>query len=358
MKSKHKPIKALLALQGGGSAGSFTWGALDHLLSNPDLEFIAISGTSAGAMNGRKIAKSVNEHGWTAQGREEARQGLNHLWANIMRTDPMMTPIRIVDHILDTQRTILSSNPFNPFNHRIEKGFDIVDHAMRFGYSRALEAYLRHTNDNPTALKSTDHTTLYVNAVDQNHREAVWSGQDLTTERFLATAALREHFQAVHINGQYYEDGAYYGGSNPNMQVLLDHHGQQADVMIVVMTNPPQHPIRPRLQRDIPQCDLEETNDLILHHVWDEVAFHMHAFEIGKSAIPIIVIYPDIETPFTAKDKQRTDRHFIEGAKAKGIARAAKAEQESIKQGHIIPNMTVSGIQRVAKKTRRMPVAA
>ncbi|MEM1401090.1 MAG: patatin-like phospholipase family protein, partial [Pseudomonadota bacterium] len=45
-----------LALQGGGSHGAFTWGVLDRLLDDDRLEYDAISGTSAGAMNGALFA--------------------------------------------------------------------------------------------------------------------------------------------------------------------------------------------------------------------------------------------------------------------------------------------------------------
>ena len=34
-----------LALQGGGAHGAFTWGALDRLLQDPDIEIVGISGT-------------------------------------------------------------------------------------------------------------------------------------------------------------------------------------------------------------------------------------------------------------------------------------------------------------------------
>ena len=40
-----------LALQGGGSHGAFTWGVLDRLLEEKDIEIEGISATSAGAMN-------------------------------------------------------------------------------------------------------------------------------------------------------------------------------------------------------------------------------------------------------------------------------------------------------------------
>src|SRR3712207_6629277 len=51
---RKRPIT--LALQGGGSHGAFTWGVLDRLLEEPSLDIEAISGTSAGAMNGALLA--------------------------------------------------------------------------------------------------------------------------------------------------------------------------------------------------------------------------------------------------------------------------------------------------------------
>ncbi len=44
-----------LALQGGGAHGAFTWGVLDRLLEDEELEICGISGTSAGALNGAAL---------------------------------------------------------------------------------------------------------------------------------------------------------------------------------------------------------------------------------------------------------------------------------------------------------------
>ena len=46
------PAPLGLALQGGGSFGAFTWGVLDGLLAEPSVPLVAISGASAGAVNG------------------------------------------------------------------------------------------------------------------------------------------------------------------------------------------------------------------------------------------------------------------------------------------------------------------
>ena len=60
-----------LALQGGGAHGAFTWGVLDRILEEKDIEIPGLSGTSAGAMNA-----AVMVDGYTRGGREGAGLGL------------------------------------------------------------------------------------------------------------------------------------------------------------------------------------------------------------------------------------------------------------------------------------------
>jgi NTE family protein len=67
-----------LALQGGGSHGAFTWGVLDRLLEESELEIVAISGTSAGAMNA-----TVAAYGLIAGGRQGARDALRVFWQRV-----------------------------------------------------------------------------------------------------------------------------------------------------------------------------------------------------------------------------------------------------------------------------------
>lgn len=67
-----------LALQGGGAHGAFTWGVLDRLLEDEDLEIGGISGTSAGAMNGAAL-----KAGWAKNGREGARDELDWFWGQM-----------------------------------------------------------------------------------------------------------------------------------------------------------------------------------------------------------------------------------------------------------------------------------
>ena len=52
-KEVHAKVKKSLslALQGGGAHGAFTWGVLDRLIEEENIQIDAISATSAGAMN-------------------------------------------------------------------------------------------------------------------------------------------------------------------------------------------------------------------------------------------------------------------------------------------------------------------
>jgi len=67
-----------LALQGGGAHGAFTWGVLDRLLEEDELEVCAISGTSAGALNGAAF-----KAGTITGGRQGARDNLDWLWERV-----------------------------------------------------------------------------------------------------------------------------------------------------------------------------------------------------------------------------------------------------------------------------------
>jgi NTE family protein len=73
---KSPPTKRInLALQGGGAHGAFTWGVLDHLLTDERLLIEGISGTSAGAVNAVMLAD-----GLARGGREEAQKRLADFW--------------------------------------------------------------------------------------------------------------------------------------------------------------------------------------------------------------------------------------------------------------------------------------
>src|SRR6476469_3848551 len=61
-----------LALQGGGAFGAFTWGVLDRLLEADEIDFDAVSGASAGAVNAvllaSGLARGSRDRFWRALG--------------------------------------------------------------------------------------------------------------------------------------------------------------------------------------------------------------------------------------------------------------------------------------------------
>lgn len=76
-----------MALQGGGAHGAFTWGVLDRILEDEEIEIAAISGTSAGALNGAAL-----KAGMVIGGREGARKNLDWLWEQVIgQQDRRMT---------------------------------------------------------------------------------------------------------------------------------------------------------------------------------------------------------------------------------------------------------------------------
>jgi NTE family protein len=79
------PCRLSLALQGGGSFGAFTWGVLDRLLEEPLIEFEAISGTSAAAVNSALLAS-----GFVDGGRSGARARLSDFGGELSKTRPQL----------------------------------------------------------------------------------------------------------------------------------------------------------------------------------------------------------------------------------------------------------------------------
>ncbi|MCB0593174.1 MAG: patatin-like phospholipase family protein, partial [Phaeodactylibacter sp.] len=73
--SKKETKSLSLALQGGGSHGAVTWGVLDRLLEEENLDLEGFSGTSAGAMNATLLA-----YGLHVEGRDKARELLHEFW--------------------------------------------------------------------------------------------------------------------------------------------------------------------------------------------------------------------------------------------------------------------------------------
>ena len=105
------PRRLSLALQGGGSFGAFTWGALERLLDEPEISFDAISGVSAGAVNAVLLASGLMEGG-----RAAAKARLERFWKRMSRAAALTPSAALAGLSLGLMTRALSPYLFNPFN--------------------------------------------------------------------------------------------------------------------------------------------------------------------------------------------------------------------------------------------------
>jgi len=234
--SPTKPIS--LALQGGGSHGAYTWGALDAILEDKRLEIEAVSGTSAGAMNAVVMASGL------LNGREEAREKLTRFWREVAEAaapgstlpgvGAWLSLISKMVALPTLEATVAdASSPyvFNPPNFNLL--YRILEGAVDFPDLRASAA-----------------PKLFIAATNvRTGKRAVFTRDKLTPKHVMASATLPHLFQAVRIGDNYFWDGGYSG--NPPLAPLIE--GGDAGDIIIVQINP--------IHRDqIPQTPLEINN--------------------------------------------------------------------------------------------------
>ncbi|WP_171129738.1 patatin-like phospholipase family protein [Ruegeria sp. HKCCA6707] len=248
-----------LALQGGGAHGAFTWGVLDRLLDEEDVEVAAITGTSAGALNGAAF-----KSGMLHAGRQGARDSLNRLWkrmgavedtriagwmrgiepAHIARTLEYSVPVMMAD----AWSRLVSPYAYGPF------------------YRNPLEPVVDKFNF--AEICAEDGPGLFICATCvRSGKIRVFSGDEISTSAILASACLPNLFQAVEIHDpktgrtEAYWDGGYTG--NPALYPLF--HGDLPDDVVIVNINP--------LERD----EVPKTPQQIQNRI-NEISFNSSLF--------------------------------------------------------------------------------
>jgi NTE family protein len=217
-----------LALQGGGAHGAYTWGVLDRILREEDIEIAAISGSSAGALNGAAL-----KAGMVTGGREGARAALDDLWrkvgavgdlrlTNWLQSFDLGPLARAIEYSVpfsfaDTMTRIVSPYSYGPFYRNPLRP---VVEALDFDCVCAEEG-----------------PRLFIGATRvSNGKIRVFTGDEITTDAILASACLPTLFQAVEIDdvetGQVeaFWDGGYTG--NPALFPLFD-PDLPSDIVIV-----------------------------------------------------------------------------------------------------------------------------
>lgn len=226
-----------LALQGGGSHGAFTWGVLDRLLEEPSLEIVAVSGTSAGAMNAAVLADGLRG------GAVSARQALRRFWESLGRT-PGMASLRGSWMQLAQEWHLENSPVFQWFNFMAQM---FSPYQLNPFNLHPLRPLIEHIDF--AALRSDpDAIRVFIGATNvRTGRRRVFDNEELSPDVLLASACLPLMFQAVVIDGESYWDGGYTG--NPAIVPL--YQVTPATDLIIVGINPLSRDESPRSAREI-----------------------------------------------------------------------------------------------------------
>ncbi|MFN3642270.1 MAG: patatin-like phospholipase family protein [Gemmobacter sp.] len=239
-------IRVNLALQGGGAHGAFTWGVLERLLDEPGIEVAAISGTSAGALNGAAFKAGMLE-----DGRAGARAALADLWAQVgaagdWRVQAWMLPFipfasawtEAVEAMMPVSPQGLAAQLFSPYAYGPAWRNPLERVVKRFRFDRVC---------------AHEPPALFVSATNvRTGKIRVFEGSELSTEAILASACLPTLFQAVEMHDpgtgatEAFWDGGYTG--NPALFPLFD-PGLPDDVIVVS--------INPLRREDLPRTPFE-----------------------------------------------------------------------------------------------------
>lgn len=217
-----------LALQGGGAHGAFTWGVLDRILEDDRIEIAAISGTSAGAMNGAAL-----KSGWVRDGRQGAKENLDWFWGKVGAiTDDTLAAW--MDAVAPATPILAQAMLYSP-------AFAAVDMATRMFspyssgplYTNPLKPIVEELRFDDVCSK--EGPALYICATNvRTGKIKLFSGVEITGDALMASACLPTMFRAVEIDGEAYWDGGYMG--NPALFPLF--HTDFPDDIMVININP------------------------------------------------------------------------------------------------------------------------
>lgn len=183
-----------LALQGGGAHGAFTWGVLDRILEEEDIEIASMSGASAGALNGAAVKSGLLEGG-----RDGARAALSDFWTKM----GALTDERVFGWI-----SAWFPEP-SQASHALEHSlpFTFADAIARMTspynwgpfYKNPLRPIVESFNfDRVCALEGPELFVCATNVRDGKIR--VFTHGEISTDAILASACLPTMFQAIEID--------------------------------------------------------------------------------------------------------------------------------------------------------------
>jgi NTE family protein len=240
-----------LALQGGGAHGAFTWGVLDRLLEDEDLEIAGISGTSAGALNGAALKAGLVSDG-RGEDRAAARANLDWLWGQVAGVSDLRLTAWFAQ-ILPPTETFSRAIEMTPAFLAADVAARMVSpYAWGGLYRNPLEPIVARFEFDKVCAETGP--AFFVSATNvRTGKVRVFEGLEIDTPAILASACLPTLFQAVEKwdpkTGQReaFWDGGYTG--NPALFPLFTE--ELPDDIVIVNINPLERPEIPRSAQDI-----------------------------------------------------------------------------------------------------------
>ena len=227
-------LRINLALQGGGAHGAFTWGVLERLLEEPEIEISGISGTSAGALNAAALKMGLIEGGKVG-----AVDNLARLWGRVSALGdlrvarwlsaafPMTTAMaEAMAANMPVSPAAMAAQVYTPYAWGPFWQNPLNEVVARFDFTRIC------------AKQGPD---LFISATNvRSGKIRVFAGDEISPAVLLASACLPTVFQAVELRDpatgrqEVFWDGGYTG--NPALFPLYQPH--LPDDIVIVSINP------------------------------------------------------------------------------------------------------------------------
>jgi NTE family protein len=303
--SERAPRKRVnLALQGGGAHGAFTWGVLDAFLEDGRLDVVAISGTSAGAMNAVAFADGLREGGVPG-----ARSQLERFWKGASVDGDLSE---------DQRKAIgLALGFWDPFKVRDSWAEALADNFSPYDLNPLDINQLRDVVGREIdfkAVRESDGPKLFIAATNvYTGKVRIFRRPELTLEMLMASACLPTVFKAVEIDGIPHWDGGYMG--NP---VLFPFFTEtDCEDVILVQINPIERRETPHNIRDILSRLDEITFNAPLLQEFRAIDFVARLIEAGRldgthyKQIRMHLVASDKLMKFGARSRMDADYDFF-----------------------------------------------
>ena len=217
------PRRLSLALQGGGSFGAFTWGVLERLLEEPEIDFDAVSGSSAGAVNAVLLASGLADGG-----RAEAKARLERFWRRMSAAAAFLPSASLAAGLGLVMRA-MSPYQLNPFNlNPLREALAAEVDFERLRAASPLRLLIAATRVRDGKLR-------------------IFTEGEASVDAVLASACLPLIHHTVEIDGEPYWDGGYV--ANPPLLPLVQ--ASRAEHLLMVQVTPTTSDRLPTAPREI-----------------------------------------------------------------------------------------------------------